>query len=674
MILKLSIDTQTTDSSGKKLESVGPESEFEDIHSTNHLSESQPKSTVVTVVPHSQTPKGYGNVKEAVNKGQRNLKSGHLVNDIQRSPFARTRSSPELTDTYKYVPFQGTRNKAPDTENTPPETHTGSNSYHRNRRKNVEPEPLNRISNPPHQSFETPIESNIDSSYHREDMHQEEQDLVNMMAYSGFHGFNGQVHMPMNLASGNLPFPISPSFLSSLGYTQRNLAGMVPANMSFDPAFPGMQFPHGLVSPQLTHYFSGVGMPSNSGDLVDPITENLGSAEMNSGDEFWRDPDRGNSEIVPQDDKPQPSSTNGMNYVPPPRRVGGSGGLVRSQQKYNKEKRDRLRDNNNSHSDHPQFQENDERTTSSRFSSSAHGNSLRSKTSSESSWEESSMVVSRPTKEKRGKKTVVPTESEDDDQEWVPPTNLGSELIDKSSESQSAGTVHVPRPHVSGIEPAQSSGSGSVIPMGPMIIGSNPRQRIMDNSGVTQPLTFYPTGPPVPFLTMLPFNYVPSENGSSDASTSHLGVDESLDNGEIGLDQSDEFSSRGGNPGEIPDEPKSDILNSDFASHWQNLQFGRFCQSPLHHGPTVYPSPVMVPPVYLQGRVPWDGPGRPVPNMNLVTQLMNYGPRLVSVAPIQPVPNRPPNVYQHYVEDMPRYRSGTGTYLPNPVSNFFFSL
>ncbi|XP_024992599.1 uncharacterized protein LOC112526521 isoform X1 [Cynara cardunculus var. scolymus] len=706
LILKLSIETQISDSSGKKLESVIPESEFEEIHSTNFRSESQPKTGVVTVVPRSQTPKSYGNLKEAApvqaanaNKGQRSLKSGHLVNDIQRSPFARTRSSPELTDTYKYVPFQGTRNKAPETENTPPETHSGSNSYHRNRRKNVEPEPLNRVGrssgdepssvlhNPPHQSFETPIESNMDSNvYHLEDMHQEEQDLVNMMASSAFHGFNGQVHMPMNLASGHLPFPISPSFLASLGYTQRNLAGMVPTNMSFDPAFSSMQFPQGLVSPQLTHYFSGVGMTPNSGDPVDPLNENLGSVEMNSGDDhhdFWRDPDRGNSELIPQDDKPQSSST-GMNYVPPPRRVGGSGGLVRNQQKYNKEKRDRLRDNNN-HLDHPQYQENkgndaysDERTTSSRFSSAAHTNSLRSKTSSESSWDESS-TVSRSTKEKRGKKTVIPTESsdrmqsEDNEQEWVPPTNLGSELVDRSLESQAVGPIHVPRPHLPGIEPAQTSGSGSVIPMAPMIIGSNPRQRMMDNSGVTQPLTFYPTGPPVPFLTMLPFNYVPSENGGSDASTSHFGVDEGLDNGDIGqsfhsegLEQSDDFSLRGANPGETPDEPKSDILNSDFASHWQNLQFGRFCQSPLHHGPTVYPSPVMVPPVYLQGRVPWDGPGRPLPNMNLVTQLMNYGPRLVPVAPLQSVPNRPPNVYQHYVEDMPRYRSGTGTYLPNP--------
>ncbi|KAJ0572631.1 putative polynucleotide adenylyltransferase [Helianthus annuus] len=471
----LKIDTKMSTSSGKKSETVGQESDFDHTRSTNNQSESSPKARVATP---GQT-----------NQGQRNLKSGLLVNDIQRSPFARTRSSPELTDTYKYVPFQGTVNKPPENEKT------------RNRRKNVETEneknEASSLHHVPHkQSFEPSPEPNI---YHREDMQQEEQDLVNIMASSSFHGFNG----PVNLASGHLPFPFSPSFLASLGYTQRNIPGMIPSNMPFiDPQFAAMHFPHGLVP----HYFPGVDVTSNSEDSVNE--NNLGSVELNSGDdnynhEILREAERVNSEIVLQDEnKPQSSSTR-MNYIPPPRRVGASG------------------------------------------------------------------------------------------------------------------------------------------------------------------------GPPVPFLTMLPFYNVPSENGSSDASTSRF---ESTENGDAGqsfhpegVDQVEDFSPRAAGRHETPDEHRSDILNSDFASHWQNLQFGRFCQSPLHHGPTVYPSPVMVPPVYLQGRVPWDGPGRPLPNMNLVTQLMNYGPRLVPVPPLQSVPNRPPNVYQHYVEDMPRYnRSGTGTYLPNP--------
>ncbi|XP_076898695.1 uncharacterized protein LOC143552322 isoform X2 [Bidens hawaiensis] len=638
-------DTRMTDSVGKKSEPVSQESDFDQTRSANHQSGSSPKTRVNN------------------NQGQWNLKSGLLVNDIQRSPFARTRSSPELTDTYQYVLFQGTRNKQPENGKT------------RNRKKNVEPETeKTEGSSSPHapskQSVDPSVESNM---YHYEDMHQEEQDLVNMMA-SGFHGFNG----PMNFPSGHLPFPISPSFLASLGYTQRNIPGMIPTNMPFlDPQFSGMQFPPGVVP----HYFPGFNVPPNSEDSVDE--NNIGSVELNTVDdnnnninhhELWWEPNRVNSEIVSQEDnKPQSSST-GMNYILPPRRVGGSGGLVRSQHKSNKEKRDRLRENNLP--DHSRFQENklnnaysDERATSSRFSSAAHSNSVRSKTSSESSRDET-LTVNKSTKEKRGKKTVNLVESsmsdrfqsEEDDQEWVPPMSFGSESV-----SQTIAPIHVPRPHDPDTEPAQTSGSSSGIPMGPMIIGSNPRHQ--ENSGGT-PLTFYPTGPPVPFLTMLPFYNVPSENGSTDAAATRF---ERMENGDIGQnfhheggDQPVDFSPRGVGPGETPDEHKPDILNSDFASHWQNLQFGRLCQSPRHHGPSVYPSPVMVPPMYLQGRVPWDGPGRPVPNMNMVTQLMNYGPRLVPFAPLQSSSNRPPNVYQHYVEDMPRYRSGTGTYLPNP--------
>ncbi|XP_024987416.1 uncharacterized protein LOC112522493 isoform X3 [Cynara cardunculus var. scolymus] len=743
-------DIPKINSSGKKFkEFIGRESEFEERVSRNSFRQhgnNQSESTVKT-----QTQKGHGNLNSSrmsnqaatADRGQKNLIPGQLVNDIQRSPFARTRSSPELTETYNDVSSQGRLNRAPESgkNQAPTDTHGGSNSSYRNRRKNVEAELPNHTGRssgddpssvrhaPTHLGFDASVDSNnspilyqrdsvlhsmgeeISSTVGAQGMHQEEQDLVNMMASSALHGFNSEVHMPMSLASGHLPFPFSPSFLAGMGYAQRNMAaGMVPANFPLiDPAFSGMQFPHGLVSPQLTHFFSGLGVTSNPEDSIEVGSESFNSVEMSSGDADHDsrreqdvgstggfEPNRMNSEIVPSDDKRQSSSV-GLNYVPPPRRVGGSGGLVRSQQKYNKEKRGPLRDG---HSDHSQYQDNrgsdvfsDERTTSSRFSSVAHSNSLKSKTSSESSWDEPS-TVPKSTKEKRGKKAVVSAESssgyvkgktmfestsaqqsEDDDQDCLPPPSMGSDTADRSFGPQSMAPIHVPRSHMS-YEPAQTSGSESMVPIGPMILGPNSRQRMMDNSGA-MPLTFYPTGPPVPFLTMLPFYNVPSQPGPSDASTSHFGVEDGLDNGDIGqnfhlegLDQAEDFSPdslRGAAPGGPQDERKSDILNSDFASHWQNLQFGRFCQSPRQHGPTVYPSPLMVPPIYLQGRVPWDGPGRPLPNMNLVTQLMNYGPRLVPVAaPVQSVSNRPPNVYQRYVEELPRYRSGTGTYLPNP--------
>ncbi|KAI3818515.1 hypothetical protein L1987_12324 [Smallanthus sonchifolius] len=639
------IDIPKVNSSGKKVkELIGRESEFEDTRSHNSSRQH------ATPAHRVQNQKGHANL----NRGQKNSTSGQLVNDIQRSPFARTRSSPELTDSYKDGSSQSRPNR------TSPER--GKNQP-ANRRKNVEPESPNHTQT--HQGFDVSVDSNNGS----QGIHQEEQDLVNMMASSRLYGFNGPVHMPM----GHLPFPFPPSFHAGRGYAQKNFSGMIPANFPLiDPAFSGMQFPHGLVSPQLTHFFSGLGVTSGE-DSIEP-----GNEKFNSVDDSWREqesrfePERMsiNSEIVTSDDNVRVSSS-GLNYVPPPRRVGATGGLVRSQnqsqQKCKKEKRGPLRDDSDAASD--------ERTISSRFSSAARSNSLKSKTSSESSWDETS-TVNRSTREKRGKKPIVVSaesssgyfkgktmlecasvqQSEDDDQDPVRPPSMGSDTGPRP--------VHAPRSHVPSYEPAQTSGSDSIVPMGPMILGQNSRQRMMDNSGAI-PLKFYLTGPPVPFFTMLSLN-VPSQLGPSDPSSSLLGADNNMDNGDLGQNFREDRgpdSLRGLASGETRDERKPDILNSDFASHWQNLQFGRFCQSPHPHGPTVYPSPFMVPPVYLQGRVPWDGPGRPVANMNLVNQFMNYGPGLVPVA--APVSSRPPNVYQRYVEDLPRHRSGTGTYLPN---------
>lgn len=85
-------------------------------------------------------------------------------------------------------------------------------------------------------------------------MHQEEQDLVNLMASSAAHGFNGQVSVPLNLGAGQLPFPIQPL---SMRYNQRNF-GIVPTNIQM--------FPQGMVSSPLAHYFSSIGLASNAED------------------------------------------------------------------------------------------------------------------------------------------------------------------------------------------------------------------------------------------------------------------------------------------------------------------------------------------------------------------------------------------------------------------------
>ncbi|XP_062154987.1 uncharacterized protein LOC133863032 isoform X5 [Alnus glutinosa] len=720
----------------------------------NHSLESASRTSDVSTASHTQTQKSFGKSNNSrisdqirreissnqgahVDKVQRSSKPNNLVNDIQgRFVFARTRSSPELTDTYGEVSSQGRRNRAPESA----KSQTSSARLDNSRRKNPEsdilashstrtedPSSLRHISS--RQSLDAAADSNSGSnSYHEETgsgamgeefasvpgtqgMHQEDQDLVNMLASSTTHGFNGQVHLPLNMASGHFPLPIPSSILASMGYAHRNLGGMIPANIPLieNPWGTNMQFPQGFPSP-LAHYFPGIGLHSNPEDSTEPGNENFGSVEMNLGESdhnFWNEQDRGSAggfdvdnggfEMLRSDDKQQSASAS-YNFVPSSR--VGSSSSTRDQQKITKESRGSTRED---HIDTFQYHDNrenevyyDDRTVSLRSLPTAPPNSQRSRTSSESSWEGSSAKVSKSAREKRGRKTAasaVPstvhvkgksvsehssTQADDDNRDWNPLSTSGTEMAERSMGLQSVVSLNVPSHQIPGFESAQTSGSESLIPNGPVLLGHGSRQRAPDDSGVL-PFTFYPTGPPVPFVTMLPVYNFPTEAGNSDASASHFIGEEGLDNSDSsqnfdsseGPDQPDVLSTsisiRRAAPVELS-EHKADILNSDFASHWQNLQYGRFCQNSRCPAPTIYPSPFMVPPVYLQGRFPWDGPGRPLSaNMNLVTQLISsYGPPFFPVAPIQSVSNRPAAVYKRYVDEIPRHRSGTGTYLPNP--------
>ncbi|XP_057981422.1 uncharacterized protein LOC131166845 isoform X2 [Malania oleifera] len=713
----------------------------------------------VSAVSRAQTQKSYGNMNnlrpsdpimreisssQGVHSGKvpRVAKPEHLGNDLQgRYLFARTRSSPELTDAYGEISSRGRHTRAPETA----KNQNSSARLDNGRRKNLgmevsashssqsttdDPSSVRQASS--HQSLDTAADLSSSLNSYQDDsglgamaeelasnvgapgMRQEEQDLVNMLASSTVPGFNGQVQMPLNLASTHLPFPISPSILASMGYGQRNMAGMVPANIPLiEPSWgSNMQFPPGLVSSPLTHYFPGIGLTSNPEDLIEPGNENFGSREMNprvADHDFWQeqdggsargfDPDNGSIEMLQSDDKQQTISA-GINSASLSR-VGSSGSSTRAQQKFVKENRGSIRDN---HVDSFQYQDDrgndvyfDDGSSSSRFLPTAQTSSVRSKTSSESSWDGSSAKVSKSTREKRGRKTAPSaapaavyargksvsehgsSQADDDNIDWNPLSTRANEMADRSPGSQSA-PLHVPRHQIPGLEPAQTSGSDSLINVAPVLLGPGTRQRAVDNSGVV-PFAFYPTGPPVPFLTMLPVYNFPTDPETVDPSTSHFSEDgqDNSDSGQNfdasdGLDHPEDLNASSSIRRDASVEPneehKSDILNSDFASHWQNLQYGRYCQNPRFHGPLLYPSPVMVPPMYLQGRIPWDGPGRPLSaNMNFLTQLMGYGPRFVPVAPLQSVPNRPTGVYQRYVDDMPRYRSGTGTYLPNPKAS-----
>lgn len=706
---------------------------------SNEPSENSSKNSDVSTFSRTQGQKSYVNQNNSrnldqarrettstqgayVDKSQRNVKTNIPVSDLRGRFFARTRSSPELTDSYGEVSSQGRRTRT--TENI-----KGQNSFvklENGRRKNFEPDVAARVddSSGRHSSHHAVGSAAESISNHEEPssgvmgeelasvagaggmpmMNQEEQDLLNMMASPPAQGFGGQAQYPMNLPPGHLPFPFPPSILASMGYGQRNMA-----NIPFIEAPWGtnMQFPQGLVPSPLHPYFPGFGLHPNPQDLAETGNENFNSVEMNAAEadnDFWHEHERssasgieadnGNFEMLP-DDKQQ--STSGSYNFAPSSRPGSSSSSARNHQKFTRENRGPAREE---HIDNFHYQDGrrnevylDDRIANSELPSAPPSSSFRSKSPSESSWDGSSAKSSKSTRERRGKKSTplvaatvhgkgknvsetTSNRADDENREWTPLLTMQSDMLERSTEPATGSSLQVQRHQLSGFEAAQTSGSDSQSPIAPVILGPGSRHRAVDNSGVV-PFAFYPTGPPVPFVTMLPFPLYNFPTEPSETSTSNFTGEEGAENSDSGLNFD---SSEGYNHSEVSSpsnsmrragiessDHKPDILHSDFASHWSNLQFGRLCQGPSQPPSMMHPSPVMVPPVYLQGRYPWDGPGRPPSaNMNLATQLMNYGPRLVPVPPLQSVSNRPTHIYQHFVEDMPRYRSGTGTYLPNP--------
>ncbi|RDY14753.1 hypothetical protein CR513_00126, partial [Mucuna pruriens] len=694
-------------------------------------SESLSKSSDVSTLSHSYAnqnnarnfdqAKREANCKKGahVDKGQRHGKPNNPFNDIPgRLLFARTCSSPELTDSYDEVPTRGRHTRAPESGKGPTSSAKLENSHRKHLDSNMPASYGVRIddSSARHiisrQVLDSAADSNNGSNSYNDEsggpgimgeefasvagvggthmMHQEEQDLLNMMTSPTAPGFTGQAHIPVNLAPGHLPF--SPSILTSMGYAPRNVGNI---SLIEAPWGTNMQFPQGLVP---SPYFPGIGLTSNPEDLIETANENFNSVETSlseADNNCWHEQERasargvevdnGNFGILP-DDKQQ-STSGGYNFIPSSR-VGSSSNSASLQQTFTKENQGSTREE---HIDSPQYQDGRGNDAYPTLPSAPPSSSLKNKMSSESSWEGSSAKSSKSAREKRGKKNTssVPSAAyekgknasdissnlvDDENRQWTPLSTTASDMSERSIGPLAVAPMHVPRQQVSGFEGARASGSDSVLPMAPGLIGHGSRQRTVDNSGVV-PFAFYPTGPPVPFVTMLPLYNFPTE--SSDTSARNFNVEEDVDSNDRGqnfdssevYDQPVVLSSSSSMRRAVIDtsEPKPDILNGDFVSHWQNLQYGRFCQNSRHPHSVIYPSSVMVPPVYLQGRFPWDGPGRPQSaNVNLFTQLMSYGPHLVPVAPFHSVSNRPANIYQRFVEEIPRYRSGTGTYLPNP--------
>ncbi|KAK8326288.1 hypothetical protein V6Z12_A11G107400 [Gossypium hirsutum] len=656
-----------------------------------HPSESTTKVNEISTVSCAQSQKGYGSICNSKTSdqvrwvsnsnqnvhsstGQNISKAETLVTDAQeRYLFARTRSSPELTETCQEFTSQGRQNGVPESG----KTQIASVRTDKDRRKNMDSDMVASY------NIKSSDDSGLGSTGQdfssilgAQGMHQEKQDLVNMMPSSAVHGFNGQVPFPLNLAAGDLPFPIHSL---SMGYDQRILGRLVPTNIEM--------FPQGLISCPFANYFSGIELPSNSEDPPGEVEHEL-RHEQDRGPSGGFDLDNGSFEILQSDDKQLSTSP----------RVGSSDNSTKVQHKFSEDIQGSSRED---HIDVCQYQDNrggnvyfEERIVSSRHLAVSHASSYRSKTSSESYWEGSSAKIPKPSKEKRGRKTaasVLPSAAgrkgkivsehssqADDGRDWNSPSIPGTEMAERTTGPQLVGSLPVTKHQMSGSEAAQTNGSDPLIPVAPFPLGLGSGKRTTDNSGLST-LAFTITGPPLPFL-FCPFHNIPADIGTPDASKSHVSWDEGSDNTDSGLnfesserlDQSEVLSTSSSMRKVMslePAEHKSDILNGDIASHWQNLQDGWFCQSSRFSPPMIYPSPVVVPPLYLQGHFPLDGPGRPLPSNLSLSQLMNYGPRIFPVASFQSVSSRPANLYQWYFDEMPRYRSGTRTYLPNPKAS-----
>ncbi|XP_062216440.1 uncharacterized protein LOC133916674 isoform X2 [Phragmites australis] len=666
--------------------------------------------TINPSVSHAQHQKVYatqGNFKVS-EQLERNNSAGSMqgerdkrvpnalfVNDINgqnRFRFARTRSSPELTDS-SVEGFHGRWTRVADMEKSLKVDYSSRrsilipevSSIHIT--KSSQDESVSSMNSSSHPSAKAASDSNSVSSSYREDngfvmneelpsvsesskMHHDEQVLVNLMASAKLHGFDGQAQLPMQIPS-HLSAAHSP-LLAPTAFPQKHLAGIPPASLIGTSWLPNMQLLHGFVPPPMTRYICNPTFASNIEDgnesekpIISDAKHDTGKNWHEYGAGFSRhlDPEGRDPHIYDIDGKEHSSLPNGVCGAPLERQMEFTVG-------------DYGVDDENYTS---MFQSQTSREAdivcsmrSGYVSVPSHASSSRGKALDVSSWGKRPAFAApaTTTHSKTGWQMGNTTEhllTEVDNGPRngavVPIINEASEIVAGSdSFSTQSRTSQVPND----FDPSQIGMPNPVF--APFLIGS-PQQRQADSSG----LTFVPTGPPVPFV-VLPF--VP---GNSDGSVPQFERSEGIDqipaniagqnfsslNDVHQLDTNATSTASCSIMAEPSDEHKPDILNSDFDNHWNILQYGRICQNARPLGPVLYP--FAVPPVYFQGHAPWDGPGRPAaPNVNW-TQMVGPGQQIFPVMPLQPTTERATGVLQHYGEDAPRYRGGTGTYLPNPV-------
>ncbi|XP_015631106.1 uncharacterized protein [Oryza sativa Japonica Group] len=648
------------------------------------------------------------------NERNKTVPNSLFVNDRNgqnRSRFARTRSSPELTDPSVEGYSRGRRTGVVEMDKS-------LKVDYNSRRNNLAPEvssshitkssqdeSVSSMNSSSHYSGKAASDSNSVSSSYREDngfimneelpsvseasdKQQEEQVLVNLMSSAKLHDFNGQVQLPIEMPPH---FSVAPSpLLAPAAFPPKHFAGIPPTSLIGAP-WSNMHLIHGYVSPPMAHYVQNHTFAPNieeGNESEKPITPDASRDDGNNWHEYGVGFPR---YFNHQGRDPQMRHFNGKEHSSSPNSVSGA--------PFERQGEIAVEDNGAVEENYTNmFQNQTSRQASintrigsgnARIPSSQSGLS-RNKAMPENSWGESAGNTTRSLRDKWGKRPAfaapdttthsknntgwqtgnasehIPPEVDDGARNGVIVPNIRHEASDiiTGSGSTASRTSQVPND----FEPSQIGMPNPLF--APLFIGS-PQQRQSGNGG----LTFIQTGPAVPFL-MLP--YAPGNDGSVPQFERNEGVDQlpvniavqnfsSLNNvhhPDINA-TSTASSSTAGDPSE---EQKPDILNSDFDSHWCNLQYGRSCQNPRPMNPVLYP--FAVPPMYLQGHVPWDGPGRPASTNVNWTQMVPPSQRIYPMMPLQPSSERITGGPQHHTEDAPRYRGGTGTYLPNPKVPF----
>ncbi|XP_042461862.1 uncharacterized protein LOC122045627 isoform X1 [Zingiber officinale] len=555
------------------------------------------------------------------------------------------------------------------------------------------------------------------------EMQQEEQDLVNMMGSSDIHSFNGQVTYQMPIAAYSLPLTFSP-VPTSMGYAKRNLDGVLPSNLPpiGAPWMSSMQFNQSLTSFPLYHYINVATFSSNADAIIDSSNDGSAVVELKA-DEVGHNHLKEDEAVLSRGsnpghdvslDKNQQKLKGSLTLSPTARDInyclttsptgrGIKSGLSREYDRVGREDRSLIREDTNA-SFQPKTTKGDDIQSNSwtanpKLFPLALAHSSRGKSVLENHRDKPS-ATSESAREKWGRRSsssVSPSphgkdngrlqfegssdnglvKVNNDVPDWISST-AGNDMPERVTESASLVASVLRSQHLLGHESEQNQ-SDSLTPFAPVLVGTS-EQRVTDYCKFIP--TFVATGPPVPYL-VFPFGNFTSNSGKPDGYAGQLDREEESDQFQASpehhidllenLEQSKAIVSptvSRNSASEFSKESASDILNSDLNGHQQNLVYGRFCQNP-YNGTLFYSSPPFVgSQIYLPSHYPCDGPGRSLTaNLNYA-QPMGYSSRLMPVMPLQSGPGGTFVAFQHNVDEAPKHRAGTGTYLPNPKVSY----